>query len=166
MAAQTISAWTCTSVNGKLVAQCTAYTDATNEVVFTKKTPKELNTRKPYTLIISADAAQDGAAAPVSIHVGYGEDFALAGTTARCTVTSGFKHGNIADDVGYAAAGAIAIIIAPQRTSGFTNVAAIASPQTVGFKYHLPMAPYHAYELYAADAATLLAHTLTFTIMQ
>jgi hypothetical protein len=165
MAAQTIGNWSELTVNGKYVATCQCTTDATNEVLFTKKTPKGLEGTKPWTLIIAASAAQDGAAAPVALHVGYSDNFALAGTTARCTVTDGAMYGNITDDIGYAAAvPGMAFQMTPS-ISGLANIVTIAAVAT-GMRFNVPVAPYYAFELYAADAATLLAHTLTFTIIQ
>lgn len=165
MAAQTVGSWTnLPTINGRYITQCQVTTDANNEILFTKKTPKELDTSKPYTLIIEASAAQDGAAAPVALHVGYKDNFALAGTTARATDTSGAMYGNITDDLGYAAAAIMSFLIDPDLP--VANVVTIAAVAT-GMKFRPPKgAPYHAFELYAADAATLLAHTLTFTIIQ
>ena len=165
MAAQTIGNWTWKSINGKFIATCDVTTDANNEILFTKKTPKQLDGSRPWTLIIAADAAQDGAAAPVSLHVGYDEDFALAGTTARATVTHGARYGNITDDIGYAAAvPGMAFQMTPSST-GLANIVTIGAVAT-GMRFNVPVAPYYAFELYAADAATLLAHTLTFTLIQ
>ena len=166
MAAQTVGNWsTPKTVNGRMITTCDVTTDATNEILFTKKTPKELDGNKPWTLIISADAAQDGAAAPVALHVGYADNFALAGTTARATVTSGARYGNITDDLGYAAAvPGMAFQMTPS-SSGLANIVTIAAVAT-GMRFNVPVAPYYAFELYAADAATLLAHTLTFVIIQ
>lgn len=164
MAAQTVGDWTTKTVNGHFVAECDVTTDANNEVLFTKKTPKELDPTKPWTLVIEASAAQDGAAAPVALHIGFGDDFALAGTTARCTDTSGCVYGNITDDLGYAAAAKMAFQMTPS-SSGLANIVTIAAVAT-GMRFNVPIAPYYAFELYAADAATLLAHTLTFTIIQ
>lgn len=165
MAAQTVGAWTTRTVNDKFfIATCQCTTDATNEILFTNKTPRELDGSEPWTLIIEASAAQDGAAAPVALHIGYDNDFALAGTTARATITSGAMFGNITDDLGYAAAAKMAFQITP-ASSGLANIVTIAAVAT-GMRFNAPVAPYYAFELYAADAATLLAHTLTFTIIQ
>jgi hypothetical protein len=166
MAAQTIGEWIPKTVSEQFfVAQCICTTDATNEILFTKKTPKQLDGTKPWTLIIAASAAQDGAAAPVALHVGYGDDFALAGTTARAVDTSGAMYGNITDDIGYAAAvPGVAFQMTPS-SSGLANIVTFAAVAT-GMRFNVPIAPYYAFELYAADAATLLAHTLTFTIIQ
>lgn len=167
MAAQTVGDWTMSSVgrNGAfLKATCQVTTDANNEILFTKKTPAELDSSKPWALIVEASAAQDGAAAPLALHIGYGDDFALAGTTARATITSGAMFGNITDDLGYAAAAKMAFLMTPAST-GLANIVTIAAVAT-GMRFNVPIVPFYAFELYAADGATLLAHTLTFTIIQ
>lgn len=165
MAAQTVGAWTEKTVGDFTIFTCTVTTDASNEILFTNKTPDNLDTSRPWTLIIAASAAQDGAAAPVALHIGYDTDFALAGTTARATVTSGAMYGNITDDLGYAAAvPGMAFQMVPS-SSGLANIVTIAAVAT-GMRFNVPVAPYYAFELYAADGATLLAHSLTYTIIQ
>ena len=165
MAAQTISTWTTSSVNQRLIAQCTALTDANNEVNYTYKTPKELDPTRPWTLVVAASAAQDGAAAPLMIWGGYAEDFAISGTTARCTATHGAQIGELTDDLGYAAAVTGMSFNMVPGSSGLANIVTIAAVAT-GMRFNVPVYPYYAFELMADDAATLLAHTLTFTIIQ
>jgi len=163
MAAQTVSEWSVVTVNNKTIAQCTTYTDANNLCNWTNKTPKQIDVSKKYTLIVSASAAQDGAAAPIALYVGYGDDFALAGTTGRPTVTSGAEYANITDDLGYAAAVlGVAFTIDPNLP--ITEVVAIANVRT-GMKFLSPVGAYHAFSMNAASG-TLLAHTLTWTIIQ
>ncbi len=166
MAAQTVGAWTDKSVRDFYIATCEVTTDAINEILFTNKTPVGLDGSKPWTLIIAADAAQDGVAAPVALHVGTADDFALAGTTARATVTSGSMYGNVIDDLGYAGAVAgISILMDPNLVQA-VNVTLSGHAAAGGLMFKPPPAPYYAFELYAADSATLLAHTLTYTIIQ
>ena len=50
-------------------------------------------------------------------------------------------------------------------SSGLANVVTIAAVAT-GMRHNVPIFPYYAFELMADDAATLLAHTLTFRIIQ
>ena len=165
MAAQTISAWTSVTRNGFNIHTCTAYTDAANEVNYTNKTPDSLRTDKPWTLIVSADAASDGAAVPLMVWGGYKSNFAISGTTARCTTTSGVQLGELVDDIGYAAAVAgLAFNITP-GSSGLANIVTLAAVAT-GLRFNLPVMPWYAFELMADDAVTLLAHTLTFRIIQ
>jgi len=165
MAAQTVSEWTESTINGMYYASCTALTDANNEVNYTKKTPSGLDPSKPWTLIVSASAAQDGAAAPLMIWGGYTHDFAISGTTARCTATDGVQIGELTDDLGYAAAVAGMGFNMTPGSSGLANIVTIAAVAT-GMRFNVPVFPYYAFELMADDAATLLAHTLTFRIIQ
>jgi len=163
MAAQVQSDWTVASVNGCLVATCTATTDANNLCNWTKKTPKEVDCTKKYMLTVAASAAQDGAAAPLAIYAGYSDDFALAGTTAAPTATDGAYYGQLIDDLGYGGAVAgVQFVVDPDLA--VANVVTIAAVAT-GEKFRAPVAPYHAFSLNAASG-TLLAHTLTFTIVQ
>ncbi len=165
MAVQTISAWKESTVNGFYFASCTALTDANNEINYTNKTPSGLDTSKPWTLVVSASAAQDGAAAPLMVWGGYADDFAISGTTARATATNGVQLGELSDDLGFAAAVAGVAFSMTPGTSGLANIVTIASVAT-GMRFNVPKMPYYAFELMADDAATLLAHTLTFRIIQ
>jgi len=165
MAAQTVSDWTTISLNGFTIHTCTATTDATNEVNWTKKTPDSLDTSKPWSMVVSASAAQDGAAAPLMIWGGYASDFALAGTTTRATATNGVQIGELTDDLGYGAAVAGMEFNMTPGSSGLANIVTIAAVAT-GMRFNVPIFPYYAFELMADDAATLLAHTLTFRIIQ
>ena len=165
MAAQTQTAWTSTSLDGYAIHTSTATTDTANDSNWSLKTPGSLDTSKPWSLIISASAAQDGAAAPIMIWGGYTDDFALAGTTARATATDGVQLGELSDDLGYAAAVAGVNFNMTPGSSGLANIVTIAAVAT-GMRHNVPVYPYYAFELMADDAATLLAHTLTFKIIQ
>ena len=165
MAAQTQTAWTTTHLRGFNIYSSTATTDANNEVNWSLKTPTSLDTSKPWSLVVSASAAQDGAAAPLMIWGGYSDDFALAGTTARATATDGTQIGELTDDLGYGAAVAGMNFAMTPGSSGLANVVTIAAVAS-GMRHNLPVYPYYAFELMADDAATLLAHTLTFKIIQ
>tara|TARA_R110002167_G_scaffold85904_2_gene232744 strand:- start:1573 stop:2130 length:558 start_codon:yes stop_codon:yes gene_type:complete len=165
MAAQTQTAWAETSINGYKILSSTATTDATNEVNWSLKTPKSLDTTQPWSLIVSASAQQDAAAAPLMIWGGYSDDFALAGTTARATATDGVQIGELSDDLGYGAAVLGVNFAMNPGSTGLANVVTIAALAT-GLRHNVPVFPYYAFELMADDAATLLAHTLTFKIIQ
>ena len=165
MAAQTQTAWTTTHLRGFIVYSSTATTDANIEVNWSLKTPYTLDTSKPWSLIVSASAAQDGAAAPLMIWGGYSEDFALAGTTARATATDGVQLGELTDDLGYAAAVLGMNFAMNPGSTGLANVVTVAALAT-GMRHNVPVFPYYAFELMADNAATLLAHTLTFKIIQ
>jgi len=165
MAGQTVGAWSTTTVNGVMVATCTAYTDATNEINYTNRTEDWLDTSKPWSLVVSADAAQDGAAAPLMIWGGFAKNFAISGTTARATATNGVQLGELTDDLGYAAAVAGMSFNITPGSSGLANIVTIAAVAT-GMRFNLAVMPYYAFELMADNAATLLEHTLTFKIIQ
>jgi len=165
MAAQTQTAWTASTVNGFGIWTGTATTDATNEVNWSLKTPVELNTSAPWSLIVAASAAQDGAAAPLMLWGGYSDDFALAGTTTRATATDGVQLGELTDDLGYAAAVLGMHFAMNPGSTGLANVVTVAALATC-MRHNVPVFPYYAFELMADDAVTLLAHTLTFKIIQ
>jgi len=165
MAAQTQTAWTSSTYNGFAIYTSTATTDAANEVNWSLKTPNELDTTKPWSLIVSASASQDGAAAPLMIWGGYSDDFALAGTTTRATATDGVQLGELTDDLGYGAAVAGMHFAMSPGSTGLANVVTIAALAT-GMRHNIPVFPHYAFELMADDGNTLLAHTLTFKIIQ
>ena len=165
MAAQTQTAWTISTVNGFKIMSSTATTDANNEVNWSLKTPVELDTSEPWSLIVSASAAQDGAAAPIMIWGGYSDDFALAGTAGRATATDGIQIGELTDDIGYGAAVAGVNFNMTPGSSGLANVVTIAAVAT-GMRHNVPIFPYYAFELHSDDGGTLLAHTLTYKIIQ
>ena len=165
MAAQTQTAWTTTHLRGFKVYSSTSTTDTANDSNWSLKTPGSLDSSKPWSLIISADAQQDGAAAPIMIWGGYTDDFALAGTAGRATATDGVQLGELTDDIGYAGAVAGVNFNMTPGSSGLANIVTIAAVAT-GLRHNVPVFPYYAFELMADDAAELLAHTLTFKIVQ
>ena len=165
MAAQTQTAWTISTVNGFKIMNSTATTDANNEVNWSLKTPNSLDTSKPWSLIVSADAAQDGAAAPLMIWGGYSDDFALAGTAGRATATDGVQIGELTDDIGYAGAVTGMNFAMTPGSSGLANVVTIAALAT-GMRHNVAIFPYYAFELHSDDGGVLAAHTLTWKIIQ
>ena len=165
MAVQTISAWSGETINGVTVYSCTALTDANNEINYTNRTGDWLDPSKPWSLVTSASAAQDGAAAPLMVWGGFAENFAISGTTARATATNGVQLGELTDDLGFAAAVAGVNFNITPGSSGLANIVTIAAVAT-GMRFNMPIFPFYAFELMAGDAATLLAHTLTFKIVQ
>ena len=165
MAAQTQTAWTETSINGYTVLTSTSTTDTANDSNWSLKTPKSLDTTKPWSLIISSDAAQDGAAAPIMIWGGYSDDFALAGTAGRATATDGVQIGELTDDIGYAGAVTGMNFAMTPGSSGLANVVTISALAT-GMRHNVAIFPYYAFELHSDDGGTLLAHTLTWKIVQ
>ena len=165
MAAQTQTAWTTTHLRGFKVYSSTSTTDTANDSNWSLKTPKALDATRPWSLIISASAAQDGAAAPIIIWGGYTEDFALAGTAGRATATDGVQLGELTDDLGYAGAVAGMNFAMTPGSSGLANVVTIAALAT-GMRHNVPIFPYYAFELHSDDGGVLAAHTLTFRIIQ
>lgn len=164
MATSTATAWTVKSVGDQTVASSTCTTAATNLCNFTLRTPNEIDCTKKYTLVVAASAAQDGAAAPIAIYFSTAEDaLVLAGTTGRPTVTGGAEYGNIIDDLGYSGAvlGESFIIDPELPVADVVTIAAVAT----GLKVRVPAAANHCYSMNAASG-TLLAATLTFTILQ
>ena len=165
MAAQTQTAWVETSLNGFLILSSTATTDTANDSNWSLKTPGSLDTSKPWSLIISASAAQDGAAAPIMIWGGYTDDFALAGTAGRATATDGVQLGELADDIGYGGAVAGVNFNMTPGSSGLANIVTIAAVAT-GMRFNVPIFPYYGFELHSDDGGVLAAHTLTWKIVQ
>lgn len=72
--------WTPDTVNGHLVLKCTL-TQASTTIYdgWTKKTPRELDTTKPFIVYFNtAGTALDGATLPVDLWIGYDDNAALA----------------------------------------------------------------------------------------
>ena len=165
MAAQTQTAWTTTHLRGFKVYSSTSTTDTANDSNWSLKTPGSLDTSRPWSLLISASAAQDGAAAPIMIWGGYSDDFALAGTAGRATATDGVQIGQLADDIGYGGAVAGVNFNMTPGSSGLANIVTISAIAT-GMRFNVPVFPYYGFELHSADGGVLAAHTLTWRIVQ
>jgi len=161
--ALTQSDWTVTSVNGLLKATCTVVSTAAENDAYTKKTPKQLYPKQPWTLIYSAAHTPDGQALPLDIWIGYADNFALSGDGANVVATgTGSNFKQIFDDV--------VLAVAPLGyTFQFDPNLAVADVVTVaaiatGAKVKVPVAPYYAFNL--DGGSTLAATTHTFTIIQ
>lgn len=161
--ALTQSDWTIKTVNGKMVATSTVVSTTAENDAYTKKTPKQLDVTKPWTLIYSAAATPDGQALPLDIWVGYSESFDLSGDGANVVATgTGAEYKQIFDDV--------VLAVAPKAyTFQFDPDLAVADVVTVaaiatGPKVKVPVAPYYAFNL--DGGSTLAATTHTFTIIQ
>lgn len=166
--ALTQSAWTHKTVKKKgnstmqntftcTVAATTAENDA-----YTLKTPKELDSSKPWTLFLKFAATPDGAALPLDLWVGYDDDFILSGDGATVAATSGAKFKQVFDDVVLAVDTLIyTFLFDPDlAVADVVTVAAIAT----GPKVKIPVAPYYAFN--ANGASTLAATTATYVIVQ
>jgi hypothetical protein len=160
--ALTQSAWISKTVNGALVSTCTVVQTTAENDAYTLKTPKELDTTRPFLLSVQASATPDGVAVPFDIWVGYGEDFALTGNDSTVAATSGAKFKQIFDDIVLAVTPLVyTFLIDPYLpVADVVTVAAIAT----GPKVRVPSAPYYVFNL--NGGSTLNAATMTFTIAQ
>ncbi len=160
MAGITQTAWVATTVNGHLVLKCNL-TQATTTLWdnFTLKTPKNLDTTKPWLLFVNttAAAAGDGAGLPVDIWAGYDVDFALTGTANDVTVTSGYEvAGSIMDDVH-------SEMLASHIDPNYTGARVQAATGVAGH-INVGTAPYYAINM--DDAGELGAVTTYIVITQ
>lgn len=169
MAANTVSAWSETRVGYKgsslYKASCTVLADTANQMAYTLKTPRGLDVRRPWSLVISTSAASDGQAVPADLYLGTGDTAALSGTSS-ITATAAVKFKQLTDDIGYSAATATCHLIIPMgvvAANGVSDIALIANIAS-GYKHNVPIAPYYIFNL--NGATTLLAHTTTWTIIQ
>ncbi len=89
--ALTQGAWTSKTVNDKAVHQCDVTITTAETIAATLKTPKSLDTRKSFVLLVNTEAVTaDGATLPVDLYGGYSDSFALGVVTTTLTVTDGF----------------------------------------------------------------------------
>jgi hypothetical protein len=162
MAANTVSEWSNKSCNGKAVYGCTILCDTANVVAWTKKTPKELNTAKPFTAIISFDTALDSGATPLALYVGYTDSAALSGTAATSVSDAAYAV-QVLDDCGYTNPTVPkTIVFNPQQAvADVVTIAAVAT----GLKVKNPIAPYLFFN-FTAYSGTLLGATITIKIIQ
>lgn len=161
--ALTQSAWSAPGkyVNGRNVWSCTVASTTAENDAYTLKTPAELDTSKPFTLLYSASATPDGQALPLDIWIGYDDTFAISGDGANVVATAGAKFKQMVDDVVLAVTNPYAIKIDPSLpVADVVTVAAIAT----GLKVNVPSAPYYAFNL--NGGSTLAAVTHTFRIIQ
>jgi hypothetical protein len=159
--ALTQSEWAVKTVEEKLVMQCTVTCTTAENDAYTKATPRDLDTKKPFILILSTSAALDGAAVPLDVWVGYDPSFALSGNDSTVAATFGHKFQQITDDNGYAVASTAVFFFDPNLpVAQVVTIAAIAT----GYKVRTPCAPRLAFNL--NGGSTLLACTATFTIIQ
>tara|TARA_R110000824_G_scaffold111891_9_gene260727 strand:- start:1017 stop:1502 length:486 start_codon:yes stop_codon:yes gene_type:complete len=160
--ALTQSAWSDTTVQGKLVSTCTVAQTAAEKDAYTLKTPTSLNTDEAWTLSLTFSGTPDGTALPVDLWMGYGDDFAISGDHTTVAATSGGEFKTIMDDVVLAVGGLeyVWLMDPDLAVADVVTVAAIAT----GLKVKIPRAPYYAINLDGAGA--LLAVTGTWKIIQ
>jgi hypothetical protein len=161
MAANTVSAWAVKSVNSRMIATCTVLADTANTDAYTLKTPDALNPTKPFSMFLVCSATPDAQALPLDLWVGYGSDFALAGTAAP-TATSGALFKQIFDDVVLAVTPLVyAFHFDPDlKVADVVAVSAIAT----GPKVKVPVVPSYVFNL--NGGSTLAAATATYVIVQ
>lgn len=173
MAASTISAWTESVVgyNGTLyTASCTILQAVANTATMTNKTPRGLNVRRPWTLVVYGSAAIDAGQTPVlELWGGHSDDFSPTNTTdglATTAATDGAKILDLCDSVVGALSTApyffhmVPIVGQAQQVANVVTVAAIAT----GFKVGIPVLPYYAFGI--QGDTTLDAVTVTYKIIQ
>lgn len=149
--------------NGKFqVYKCNvAFTTAENDA-YTLKTPKSLDTSKPWQMLMSFSATPDGQALPVDLWGGFSDTFALSGDGANVVATNGVKIKQIMDDVVLAVTPLIyTFTFDPDLpVADVVTVAAIGS----GLKVRIPVFPYYAINL--NGGSTLAAQNVNIWIIQ
>ena len=144
--ALTQGAWAVKTVNGRMVASCTVSATTAENDVYTLKTPKELNTREPWSLIIDVTEDLTGAGtSALDIWGGHADDFAITGNDATVAATSGAFVVAITTDVD---AGGVFSVRCVPGDSGLTQV--VTFPAVVV----LPPLPYYAFNI---DATAVMA---------
>jgi len=168
MAANTVSEWsTPTSVpsngnNKVLKTSCTILVDTANVVAWTKKTPPQLDPRKPWTLIVTSTGALDTGATPLDLWIGYSDNSALSGTSAVAGTNASY-YVRILDDGAYATPTVPRAITFDPNQAVADVVTYSATP--AGYKVKPAIAPFYLFN-FTAYSGTLLAVTITLTIIQ
>lgn len=157
--ALTQGAWTKVKASNSkfyIVTCNVAFTTAENDA-YTLKTPRELDTSRPWTLMVKPAATADGTTLPMDLWVGWTDSFAISGDSTTVTATDGAEFKNIVDDV--SAATMRSILFDPNATQA--DVVAIA---TGGLRIKPPVVPYYAFNL--DGGSTLNATNCDFYIIQ
>ena len=153
--ALTVGDWVEKTVNGQYTAYCDVTATTAEHIVATAKSPKGLDTTKPYLLIVNSESVtMDGTVAniPVDIYAVYSEDFALSVSTSTLTVTDGAL---IANDMIADVRTAIGSVIVDPNLQ-IANAAGVVCRGAA--------AGYHGYT--ATAASVLSAATTRFVVMQ
>lgn len=156
--ALTQSNWAVTSVNGKMVASCSVIGGAAGDrYISTKITPKELNTSKPFTVIITTgeDMTAAGTTAP-GIYGAYSES-ASVGSTG--TLTSCAKVVTSTLDLDAGATGVIHVL--PGVDGNVTQVTNASPGWSV-----VPGAPYFIFAALTSADLNAAPATVSFVIYQ
>ena len=160
--ALTQGSWSESTVNGYKVLKNQVTATTSENDAYTLKTPKSLDTSKPWYLSLTFSGTPDGSALPVEIWTGFSDSFAISGNDSSITATDGGKFKQIMDDVVLAVSGLQYFwLMDPElEVADVVTVAAIAT----GLKVRIPKAPYYAFNL--NGASTLAAVTGTWRIIQ
>lgn len=156
--ALTQSDWTVASVNGKLVLSCSATGEAAaDRYISTKVTPKELDTSKPFTLIITTGENMTSAGTTVTNLYGAYSDSASVGSTG--TLTNCVLAAQNTNDLDAGATGVIHVL--PGVGGNVTQVTNASPGWSV-----LPSAPRMIFSAFtSADLAAAPAR-VTFVVYQ
>lgn len=150
--------WEVTSVNGKLVASCSVIGGAAaDRYISTKISPKELDTNKPFTVIITT--GENMTAAGTTAPAIYGAYSAAGSVGSTGTLTSCEKIVTSTVDLD---AGATAVIHVLPGVNGNVTQVTNASP---GWSV-LPGAPYFIFGVITSADLNAAPATVTFTIYQ
>lgn len=160
--ALTQSSWDEKYVNGQYVIECTVISTTAETDAYTLRTPKGLDTTKPFTIFYSASGTPDAQALPMDLWYGFRDAFALSGQGASVVAASGCMWKQILDDaVTGVTTVKLGIVIDPaQAVADVVTIAAVAT----GLKTKGATAPYVVINL--DGGSTLAAVTHTFTIVQ
>jgi len=147
----TQSAWSTSSTNGKKIMECTVAIGATETDAMTLKTPKALNTSKPFHLLANAAGVTiDADTVAVDLWVGTKDDSTLSGTGTLTASDAYFYKAIIAD---VKAAVGSCVCDPNLTTADVSNV-----------HVQVPPAPYYFFNLDGTNAMTNV--TVTFIIIQ
>lgn len=156
--ALTQSDWTIASVNGKLVASCSVIGGAAaDRYIATKISPKELDTNKPFTLIVTT--GEDMTAAGTTYATIYGAYANTASVGSTGTLTS---CALVAQNTNTLDAGATGVVHVLPGVAGNVTQVTNASP---GWSV-IPGAPYFIFAAVTSADLQAAPATVTFTIYQ
>ena len=158
--ALTQGAWSSTSVNGVNVHSCVVTATTAENDGYTLKTPKALDTSKPWVLVANSESiAIDGSSTTVvDIYGGYWDSFAITGDAGTVAATDGTLIGTaVMDDI---KASQVSIIVDPN----YTGAVVTSTVAGVRGRINLGQFPYYAFN--ANAGSTLAAADCTWKIIQ
>lgn len=156
--ALTQSDWTVGSVNGKLVASCSVIGGvAGDRYIATKLTPKQLDTNKPFTVIITTGENMTSAGTTVAKIYGAYSDAASVGSTGTLTSCAAVAASTYDLDAG--ATGVIHVL--PGVDGNVTQVVDAA----IGWSI-IPPAPRLIFVAFTSADLAAAPATVTFVIYQ